>query len=105
MVREFDTLPLRSIPRKPRVGLVGEILLKFHPDANNAAVDVIEAEGGEAVMPDLLDFFLYGFYDDIFRYKAAAGPPQEGGAEPPGASGHAVPPPAAATRPSEERTL
>ena len=73
MVREFDTLPLRSIPRKPRVGLVGEILLKFHPDANNAAVDVIEAEGGEAVMPDLLDFFLYGFYDDIFRYKALQG--------------------------------
>ena len=73
MVQEFDELPLRNIPRKPRVGLVGEILLKFHPDANNAAVDVIEAEGGEAVMPDLLDFFLYGFYDDIFRYKSLQG--------------------------------
>ncbi len=73
MVREFDALPLRNIPRKPRVGLVGEILLKFHPDANNAAVDVVEAEGGEAVMPDLLDFFLYGFYDDIFRYTALQG--------------------------------
>lgn len=48
MIRDFDALPLRDIPRKPRVGLVGEILLKFHPDANNAAVEVIEAEGGEA---------------------------------------------------------
>ncbi|MBS5049243.1 MAG: 2-hydroxyacyl-CoA dehydratase [Desulfovibrionaceae bacterium] len=73
MIRDFDALPLRDIPRKPRVGLVGEILLKFHPDANNAAVEVIEAEGGEAVMPDLLDFFLYGFYDDVFRYRNLGG--------------------------------
>ncbi|MCH5277358.1 MAG: 2-hydroxyacyl-CoA dehydratase [Desulfovibrionaceae bacterium] len=73
MIRDFDALPLRDIARKPRVGLVGEILLKFHPDANNSAVEVIEAEGGEAVMPDLLDFFLYGFYDDIFRYRSLSG--------------------------------
>ena len=43
-VAEFDALELLDIPRKPRVGLVGEILVKFHPDANNHAVDVIEAE-------------------------------------------------------------
>lgn len=56
-VHEFDALKLRDIPRKPRVGLVGEILVKFHPDANNHAVDVIEAEGCEAVLPGLMQFF------------------------------------------------
>lgn len=56
-VAEFDALELRDIPRKPRVGIVGEILVKFHPDANNHAVDVIEAEGCEAVLPPLLQFF------------------------------------------------
>ncbi len=58
-VAEFDALPLRDIPRKPRVGLVGEILVKFHPDANNHAVQVIEEEGCEAVLPGLLQFFEY----------------------------------------------
>ena len=56
-VEEFDALALRNIPRKPQVGLVGEILVKFHPDANNHAVDVIEAEGCEAVLPGLMQFF------------------------------------------------
>ena len=56
-VAEFDALELRDIPRKPRVGLVGEILVKFHPDANNHAVDVIEAEGCEAELPGLMQFF------------------------------------------------
>lgn len=57
LVSEFDELPLRDVPRKPRVGLVGEILVKFHPDANNNAVAVIEEEGCEAVLPGLLEFF------------------------------------------------
>ena len=60
MVREFAALPRRDIPRKPRVGVVGEILVKFQPDANNHVVDQIEAEGCEAVVPGLLPFFLSG---------------------------------------------
>lgn len=56
-VKEFDALPLKDVARKPRVGLVGEILVKFHPDANNHAVDVIEAEGCEAELPGLMQFF------------------------------------------------
>ena len=62
----FDKLPLLDIPRKPRVGLVGEILVKFHPDANNNAIDVIEAEGCEGVLPGVLDFFLYCCYNPIW---------------------------------------
>jgi len=61
IVSEFEALPLQNI-QKPRVGLVGEILVKFHPAANNRVVETIESEGGEAVMPGLLDFFLYAAY-------------------------------------------
>lgn len=68
IVKEFDELPLRDI-KKPRVGLVGEILVKFHPTANNQIVDIIEREGGEAVMPDLIDFFQYCFYNAGFGRK------------------------------------
>lgn len=68
IVNDFDNLPLLDI-KKPRVGLVGEILVKFHPTANNNIVDVIEQEGAEAVMPDLIDFFLYCAYGGIFKHK------------------------------------
>ncbi|MDL2316465.1 2-hydroxyacyl-CoA dehydratase [Desulfovibrio sp. OttesenSCG-928-A18] len=73
MVRAFDRFPLKTEERKPRVGLVGEILLKYHPDANNGAAEVVEQEGGEAVVPDLMDFVLYSFYDSIFNYRYLAG--------------------------------
>ena len=73
MVKAFDTLPLVTEKRKPRVGLVGEILLKYHPDANNRAAEIVEQEGGEAVVPDLMDFVLYSFYDDVFNYRYLSG--------------------------------
>ncbi|MBU5487592.1 2-hydroxyacyl-CoA dehydratase [Clostridium sp. MSJ-8] len=66
IIKEFDELELLDI-KKPKVGLVGEILVKFHPTANNEVVKVIEREGGEAVMPDLLDFFFYSAYDNTFK--------------------------------------
>lgn len=72
IVKDFDELELNNIV-KPRVGLVGEILVKFHPDANNNVVNVLESEGAEAVMPDLLDFFLYCAYDANFKYKNLSG--------------------------------
>ena len=68
IVREFDALPLTS-ERKPRVGLVGEILVKFNPGANNDIVRIVEQEGGEAVMPGLMDFLLYCAYDYDFNYR------------------------------------
>ena len=68
IVKDFDTLPILDI-KKPRVGLVGEILVKFHPTANNEIVNIIEQEGGEAVMPDLIDFFQYCFYNNRFKEK------------------------------------
>lgn len=67
IVEEFDNLKVNNI-EKPKVGLVGEILVKFHPTANNNVVDVIEKEGAEAVMPDLVDFLLYCAYDSNFKH-------------------------------------
>ena len=68
IVREFDALPIDETIRKPRVGIVGEILVKFSPTANNDLVNLLESEGAEAVMPDLLDFLQYCFYNQ--KYKA-----------------------------------
>ena len=67
IVEDFDTLPLVGEGIKPRVGVVGEILVKFHPTANNQIVDVIEHEGCEAVVPGLTEFFLFGIAGAIFQ--------------------------------------
>ncbi|WP_411328781.1 acyl-CoA dehydratase activase-related protein [Anaerofustis stercorihominis] len=66
IIREFDELPITN-EVKPKVGIVGEILVKFLPGANNHLVDLIEKEGAETVMPDLLDFLLYCFYNNNFK--------------------------------------
>lgn len=66
IIRDFDRLPLTD-ERKPRVGIVGEILVKFHPAANNYLVDLLESEGAQAVVPDLTDFLLYTFYNQNFQ--------------------------------------
>ncbi|MGI6168143.1 MAG: acyl-CoA dehydratase activase-related protein [Christensenellales bacterium] len=54
---------------KPQVGVVGEILVKFHPTANNHVADMIMEEGGECVVPGLVDFFLYGLYNTNFKHR------------------------------------
>ena len=72
IVREFDSLPLLNTT-KPKVGVVGEILVKFHPTANNDIVTLLEAEGAEVVVPDLLDFFLYTFYATNFKHEYLGG--------------------------------
>ena len=66
IIRDFDHLERLDI-KKPRVGIVGEILVKFHPAANNYLVDLLESEGAEAVVPDLTDFLLYCFYNTGFK--------------------------------------
>ncbi len=67
IIREFDEIPIHEDMRKPRVGIVGEILVKFAPAANNHLVELLEAEGAEAVVPDLIDFMLYCFYNQIYK--------------------------------------
>ena len=66
MIREFDAVPISEI-RKPRVGIVGEILVKYAPAANNYLVDLLEKEGAEANVPDLMGFMLYCFYNQVYK--------------------------------------
>lgn len=68
IIADFDAIPIYDT-KKPKVGVVGEILVKFHPDANNNVTQVIVDEGGEAVVPGLLDFMLYCFYNTKFKHK------------------------------------
>ncbi len=67
IVSEFDAFPIDETKKKPRVGVVGEILVKYMPLANNHLVELLESEGAEAVVPDLLDFLNYTIYN--FQYK------------------------------------
>lgn len=66
IINDFDNLPILNI-KKPRVGIVGEILVKFLPAANNHLADLLESEGAEPVVPDLTDFLLYCFYNNNFK--------------------------------------
>ena len=66
IIRDFDCLPITD-EKKPRVGVVGEILVKYHPAANNDVVTLLESEGAEAVVPDLTDFLLYCCYNQIYK--------------------------------------
>ena len=66
IIEDFDNLPMLDM-KKPRVGVVGEILVKFSPAANNYLVDLLEQEGAEAVVPDITDFLLYCFYNSNFK--------------------------------------
>ncbi|TCK92786.1 putative CoA-substrate-specific enzyme activase [Natranaerovirga hydrolytica] len=72
IVKEFEALEIVH-EEKPKVGLVGEILVKFHPTANNNVVNIVENEGAEAVMPGLTDFLLYCLFNTEFKYKYLAG--------------------------------
>lgn len=67
IIRDFDAIELQEDVKKPKVGIVGEILVKYLPAANNYIVELLEAEGAEAVCPDMLDFFMYSAYNNIFK--------------------------------------
>lgn len=69
IVEAFDALPIDETLRKPRVGVVGEILVKYMPLANNHLVDLLEAEGAEAVVPDLMDFLNYCVYNGDYKHE------------------------------------
>ena len=72
IVRDFSAIRQAHAPL-PRVGIVGEILLKYHPDANNQVIRHIMEEGGEPVLTDLMDFFLYCLLDPVYLWRHMGG--------------------------------
>ena len=69
IVKDFDDLPIDEGLLKPRVGIVGEILVKYMPLANNHLVDLLESEGAEVVVPDLMDFMNYCVYSNDYLHE------------------------------------
>ncbi|MBR6238009.1 MAG: 2-hydroxyacyl-CoA dehydratase [Lachnospiraceae bacterium] len=67
MIEEFDNIPIHEDLRKPRVGIVGEILVKYSPTGNNHLVELLESEGAEAVVPELFGFMHYCFYNQVYK--------------------------------------
>ena len=69
IVEEFDNLPIHEDMKKPKVGIVGEILVKYMPLANNNVVELLEREGAEATVPDLTDFMNYTLFNGNYKTK------------------------------------
>ena len=69
IIHDFDTVPLREDIIKPKVGVVGEILVKYSPIANNDIVRTLENEGAEAVVPDIAGFMEYSLYNQFYRHE------------------------------------
>ena len=59
IVEDFETIELDLSQEKPKVGIVGEVLIKYHPFGNNYIVDVLEQEGAEVVSPDFMGFLKF----------------------------------------------
>ena len=77
IVEEFDAIKIDENLQKPKVGIVGEILVKYHPVANNFLEKILSEEGAEVVMPEFTDFFLYTAYDAIAKEKLLVGSKKE----------------------------
>lgn len=69
IVAAFTAHPVTPGPRRPRVAVVGEILVKYHPDANDHVVDLIEAEGCEVVLPGFTEWIINSMYSADWNYR------------------------------------
>ena len=56
IVNDFEKIELDTSKEKPRVGIVGEVLIKYHPFGNNYVADLLEKEGAEVILPDFMGF-------------------------------------------------
>ena len=56
IVNDFEKIELDTSVKKPRVGIVGEVLIKYHPFGNNYVADLLEKEGAEVILPDFMGF-------------------------------------------------
>ena len=56
IVNDFENIKLDTSIKKPKVGIVGEVLIKYHPFGNNFVADLLEKEGAEVILPDFMGF-------------------------------------------------
>lgn len=56
IVNDFEKIELDTSVEKPKVGIVGEVLIKYHPFGNNYVADILEKEGAEVILPDFMGF-------------------------------------------------
>ena len=56
IVNDFEKIELDTSVKKPKVGIVGEVLIKYHPFGNNFVADLLEKEGAEVILPDFMGF-------------------------------------------------
>ncbi len=68
IIADFARIP-RENRKAVRVGIVGEIYVKFSPLGNNNLEKFLNNEGAEVVMPGLCDFFNYCLANGVFDYK------------------------------------
>ncbi len=74
IVSDFDRLPIDEDLHKPRVGIVGEVLVKYMPLANRNLVELLEREGVEVCVPDLMDFLSYCSYGGKYVHRFLGAP-------------------------------
>ena len=73
MVEDFEKIELDTSKEKPKVGIVGEILIKYHPFGNNYVNDLLDKEGAEVVMPDLMGFVKYVIMNGVVKQRLLGG--------------------------------
>ena len=59
IVKDFEKIEWDTKKEKPKVGIVGEILIKYHPFGNNYVANLLEKEGAEVILPDFLGFIKF----------------------------------------------
>ena len=59
IVSDFEKIELDTSVIKPKVGIVGEVLIKYHPFGNNFVADKLEQEGAEVILPDFMGFIKF----------------------------------------------
>ena len=69
MVKEFDAIPLDLSHKKPKVGIVGEIYIKYASLGNNHLEDFLVSQDAEVNVPGLYGFLLYTVYNTIYDYE------------------------------------
>jgi len=68
-VKDFNAIAVMDIP-VPRIGVVGEIFLKYNFFANRNIVEWLSGQGVEVVLPALQGFFTQEFVNEYFNQKA-----------------------------------